>query len=264
MRIALIQGKIFWEQPEKNLKYFLGLMKKVSPGVQMVVLPEAFTTGFTMNVKKLSRLASFPIEEWLADKALEINKIIVAGAFVQEQGKFYNRMFWVEPNGTVYHYNKRHLFTYSGENRIFTPGKRQVIVQKQDFKFHLQICYDLRFPVWNANRYDRRTDAYAYDVLLYIAHWPARRKNAYLPLLRARAIENQAYVLWVNRVGRDGSRHVYSGDTRIIHPSGQVLALVKSHNEGILEYDLSYKELQKYRENFPVGPDWDDFRIIID
>jgi len=262
MKVALVQGNIFWENPGKNILYYDKLIDSVSDDVSLVVLPEAFTTGFTMNAKKLTELADFPVEEWMTDKARETHKIIAGGAFVRENGKFYNRFFWAEPNGQVYYYNKRHLFTYGGEPKIFTPGDRQVIIEKTPFKFNLQICYDLRFPVWSANRYDAIHDEYAYDVLIYIANWPAKRRQAYLPLLRARAIENQAYVLWVNRVGRDGSRIVHSGDTRIIHPSGEVLALVKSHNEGVLEYALSYRELKEFRRSFPVGQDWDKFEIL--
>jgi len=262
MNVALIQGKIFWEQPERNAAYYEKMLDRLSPSTQVVFFPEAFTTGFTMNLKKLHQLTSFPVEEWLLEKALEKNVTIGAGAFVHEDGKFRNRFYWVEPNGRVEYYDKRHLFTFGGEPHIFTPGNKRVTVEKEGMRFNLQICYDLRFPVWCANRYEPRERRFDFDVQVFIANWPAKRKDAYLPLLRARAVENQAYVIWVNRVGRDGHKMVHSGDSRIIHPSGKVLALVKSNNEGILEYQLSGKELRKFRESFPVAPDWDKFEIL--
>jgi predicted amidohydrolase len=261
MKVSLIQGNIVWESPKENIRYYSEMIKKVSKLSKLVVLPEAFTSGFTMNPTVLSHISTFPVLDWMTEKAFETNKTIAGAAFVKEGDKYFNRLFWVNPDGSYTYYDKRHLFSMGGENKIFTPGNKRVIVELEQFKFNLQICYDLRFPVWNANRYDKERKEYEYDVLLIVANWPAKRKNAYLPLLRTRAIENQSYVLWVNRIGRDGSKTIHSGDTRIIHPSGQVLATVKSNHEGILEYDLSKNLLKEYRKEFPVGPDMDDFEI---
>jgi len=261
MKIALVQGNIFWENPERNAAYYEKMIKRTSPATEIVVFPEAFTTGFTMNASRLPQLTAFPVDEWLAEKANTYRKVIVAGAFVRDNGRYYNRLFWVQPDGTVYHYDKRHLFSHGGENRIFTPGNRRVTISYGDLRFNLQICYDLRFPVWCANTYDRASDTYGYDVQIFVANWPAKRRHAYLPLIRGRAVENQAFVLWVNRVGRDGNYMIHSGDTRVVHPSGEVVALVKSHTEGILEYDLDPKEITEFRRNFPLGPDWDEYLI---
>ncbi len=261
MKIALVQGNIVWEDVKRNLIHFTDKLSQVSERVSLVVFPEAFTSGFTMNPHKIQSVSTFPVLDWLMEKAFEFNKSIAASAFVKEKNKLYNRMYWVNPDGTYQYYDKKHLFSHAGEDQIFTPGNKRVIVEKQGFKFNLQICYDLRFPVWAANRYDRFKKEYEYDVLLYVAHWPAKRKNAYLPLLRARAIENQSYVLWVNRVGRDGQKNIYSGDSRIIHPDGKVLATAKSNNESVLEFDLNLKELNDFRMSFPTGPDMDEFTV---
>ncbi len=263
MKIALVQGKIYWENPRANLDYYDKLISQVSDHSRVIVLPEAFTTGFTMNINKLSDIISYPVLDWMVEKAYEINKTIVGSVFVKENGHFYNRLYWVNSDGSYQYYDKRHLFGLAGENKIFTPGTRRVVVQQDGLNFNLQICYDLRFPVWSANKYDKKSRTFDYDVLIYVANWPAVRKNAYLPLLRARAIENQAFVIWVNRIGRDAYMNTYSGDTRIIHPGGKVLATVKSSNEGILEYDLSLKELEAYRKKFLFGPDMDDFEVKI-
>jgi predicted amidohydrolase len=261
MNIALIQAKIEWENPGKNFARFEEMINRVGRNVNVVVLPEAFTTGFTMNQKKLYRLASYPVLDWLQEKAFEKQKTIVAGAFVKENDRLYNRLFWVNPDGSYYYYDKRHLFSIAGENDIFTPGNRRVIVNHGALKFNLQICYDLRFPVWSANTFDKKTKTYLYDVLIYVANWPQKRKDAYLPLLRSRAIENQAYVIWVNRVGRDATKTIFSGDTRIIDPGGKTVAIVKTHTEGIVEYRLSKQLLEDYRNEFPVAWDWDNYEI---
>ncbi len=261
MKIALIQSDIKWEDPKTNLNLLSKKIKSVTFNTQLVILPEAFSTGFTMNLTKLPELSAYPVLDWMQEMAVQTGMTIAGSTFVMENGKFFNRFHWVSPDGSYFYYDKRHLFSHAGEDRIFTPGSKRVIVEKGGFRFMLQICYDLRFPVWSANRYDKKENRYEYDALIYVANWPSKRKNAYLPLLRARAIENQAYVIWVNRVGRDIYGVKHSGDSRLIHPSGQVLQTAKSHSETKLEASLSRNELKEYRENFPLGPDWDDFII---
>jgi len=259
--ISLVQMDISWENINQNLTKLDALLKKVPTESEIIVLPEMFSTGFTMNTQHLPQPLGYESFEWLKAKSKELNKIIIGSILTEENGKYYNRMYWMNPNGTYTGYDKRHLFHMGGEHKVMTAGTKQSIVKYKDLKFMLQICYDLRFPVWSKNKYNKKTGEYKYDVLIYIANWPESRKHAYLNLLKARAIENQSFVIWVNRIGEDNKGNNHSGDTQLIDPSGEVLFKSKAHEEEILETTIEKETVKKLRENFKVGLDWDDFII---
>ncbi|NPA45640.1 MAG: nitrilase family protein [Chlorobi bacterium] len=262
LHIALMQPNIVWENPEANLDLADKMLKKVSPPTELIIFPEAFTTGFTMNQRFLEQLDKVPGLSFFKNKAREMQKVIIVGLFAREDGLLYNRYYWFNPDGSYVYYNKRHLFSAAGEDNLFTAGTDQLIVRYEGFRFNLNLCYDLRFPVWTKNRYDSQTGQYAYDFLIYGANWPEKRKNIYLPLLRARAIENQAYVLWSNRVGRDKHYQLFSGDSRVVNPLGQVEITTKTHQERVEEYRITIEKLHEIRSKMPVGKDWDAFTIL--
>lgn len=261
VNLSLIQMDIAWENIPANLHKLENLFQKIPAETEIIVLPEMFSTGFTMNVENLPKPVGKTAFEWMKNQAKVLNKIITGSILTEEKGKFYNRMYWVKPGGDFEYYDKRHLFHMGGEHKIMTAGKERKIISFNGIKFMLQICYDLRFPVWSKNRYDKKKDEYEYDVLIYIANWPESRKYAYLNLLKARAIENQSYVIWVNRTGTDGKGNIHSGDTQFLDPQGKILQKSREGKEEILNINLKKEIVKNLRDNFKVGLDWDDFII---
>ncbi len=259
--LSLIQMDIAWENEEKNLSRINEKLKEIPEETEIIILPEMFSTGFTMNVQNITKPVGKQAFEWMKNTSHEIGKILVGSILTEEKGHFYNRMFWMRPDGTFDYYDKRHLFHMGGEHKVMTAGKNRKIIQYKGVKFMLQICYDLRFPVWSKNQYDKENDLYEYDVLIFIANWPESRKQAYLNLLKARAIENQSYVIWVNRVGKDGKNIEHSGDTQVISPSGKLLWKTIPKKEQILNVEITHEIVKNLREKFKVGLDWDDFVI---
>jgi len=257
IKLALIQTDLIWERPEENLKKFDDLLNTIKNDVDIVILPEVFATGFSMNlklfIKKIGKL-SF---EWLKNKAKEIDKIIVGSLLVEEGGNFYNRMYWMRPDGSYAFYDKRHLFQMGDEHKIMTAGEQRMLVDYKGVKFMLQICYDLRFPVFARNKYNKKEETHDYDALLYIANWPESRKDTYNVLLKARAIENQSYAIWVNRIGTDGHGVVFSGDSQVVDPYGKVIGQIEAHQENILYSEINIEDLKKFRAHYKVGLDWD-------
>jgi omega-amidase len=261
INISLVQADLVWENTEANLVKFNKLLEQVPQYTEIVILPEMFSTGFTMNVQNLDKPVGHKAFDWLKEKAKNLQKIIVGSILTEDHGKFYNRMYWMRPNGSFEYYDKRHLFHQGGEDKVMTPGNRKVFVTYKGIKFQLLICYDLRFPVWSKNNYDIETDTYDYDAIIYIANWPESRKQAYEHLLPARAIENQAFVIWVNRVGEDGSGIQHSGDSKIILPSGETLTKAVPNSEVIVNSILNLKNVKQLRKKFNVGLDWDNFLV---
>ncbi len=262
IKIALVQTSIVWQDTRANLEKYEQILAKVDEDARLVILPEMFSSGFTMEVENLEKPVGKKAFEWMKEKAVSLQRIIVGSILTEENRGYFNRMYWMRPDGTYDYYDKRHLFHMAGEHRVMTAGEERKIVQYGSWKFNLQICYDLRFPVWSKNHYDAGKDEYEYDVLIYIANWPEVRKEAYLPLIRARAIENQAYVIWVNRTGEDGNGIPHSGDTQIVDPYGKIVAKLEAHQEGILYGMLEGEKLQHFRKKFKVGLDWDEFNIL--
>ena len=259
LNVTLIQTNLHWENPEANRQMFERLLNKVDNLVDLIVLPEMFNTGFTMNVKQLSETSEGRTLNWMREKAAKYKSVITGSILTEDGGRYFNRMFWVRPDGGYEFYDKHHLFRMVNEHKIMTQGDVEKIVELKGWKIKLQVCYDLRFPVWSRNRY--RDGQYAYDILIYVSNWPAIRRNAYIPLLQARAIENQAYLLWVNRIGKDGNGVDHAGDTMGLDAKGQTIKQANSHQEDILTLVLSANELTKYRDAFKVGLDWDHFEV---
>lgn len=259
LKVSLVQSDLAWESPEQNLKNFEKKLQQIVDPTDLIVLPEMFPTGFTMNVEKCSEDTDGISVAWLRKMANLKKSVITGSILIKEGGNYYNRMFWMRSNGTFEKYDKRHLFSMSNEHLQMTSGKKQTIVELNGWKINLQICYDLRFPVWSKNKYDN--GAPAYDVLIYVANWPEVRSHAYKSLLLARAIENQAYVMWVNRVGEDGNKIKHSGDTMVVDAYGKIIQQAQPFQEESLFATLSYSKLTDFRSKFKVGLDWDKFSI---
>ena len=220
LTISLIQTSIFWEDVDKNLEMLEKKINSLSGKTEIVVLPEMFSTGFTMQPEKVAETMDGKTMTWLKNIS-EKNRLIVTGSIViKENGKFFNRLIWMQPNGKFYFYDKRHLFAFAGENEKYSAGNKRLIVSVKGWKINLLICYDLRFPVWSRQT---KNDIAEFDILIYVANWPEKRINAWTTLLKARAIENQSYVIGVNRVGKDESGNVYNGHSMIVDSFGEVV-----------------------------------------
>jgi predicted amidohydrolase len=261
MKISIIQADLFWENISQNLQKFDRLIAQVDDDVEIIILPEMFSTGFTMNIDAFEKPLGKTGFEWLRNKASATGKIVVGSILIEEEGNYYNRMYWMYPDGQFAFYDKRHLFHQGGEDKVMTAGNKSVIVNHKGIKFMLQICYDLRFPVAVRNSYNKTTDSYDYDVIIYIANWPELRQQAYLSLLKARAIENQSYVIWLNRVGADNKKIAHSGDSQLLDAYGNIVAQAKPHQEEVLHFSIDKSSLDVFRKQFQVALDWDKFKI---
>jgi predicted amidohydrolase len=263
MKVTLVQTSLFWEDRQKNLEHFDRLLAKIDQPTNLIVLPEMFTTGFTMNPEKLAEPADGPAVTWLKEKAKEKNCVITGSVSVKDGDDFYNRLFWVEPSGAVSHYNKRHLFRMAKEDEHYAMGNEKLIRSVSGFNVCPLVCYDLRFPVWCRNTFTKTGSTYqpAYDVLVFVANWPEVRSYPWKQLLIARAIENQCYVVGVNRVGADGNNIAHCGDSMVINPRGEIISKTEANQENIETIELSQTYLEEFRRIFPVGLDADDFTL---
>jgi predicted amidohydrolase len=258
LSISLIQADLDWENKGNNLANFSEKIFALRRKTELVVLPEMFNTGFTMNAEAFAETMDGPSITWMKKQAEE-NRIILTGSLiVKENNNYFNRLLWVIPNGEIGYYDKRHLFGYAGEHKHFTPGNKRLIASVKGWRINLQICYDLRFPVWSRQQV-KKTEA-EYDVLIYPASWPERRSHAWKTLLCARAIENQCYCIGVNRVGVDGNGIGYSGDSLVVGPLGEVLYHCNG-KEDVFSILLDKHELEESRNKFPFLQDADQFFI---
>jgi omega-amidase len=256
MKITLVQSDLIWENREKNLVKFSSVLSDLSQKTDLVILPEMFTTGFSMNSEILAEPFPGPTFYWMRDEAQKGNFGICGSYIAKDEKNYYNRLLFIRPDGEYVYYDKRHLFGMGGEDKIYMGGKERVIVTYQDVRINLQICYDLRFPVWSRNKSD-------YDVLLYVANWPESRSEAWSALLIARAIENQCFAVGVNRIGKDGEGLAYLGNSMIIDPYGKVIGSLCQNKEVHITYEISLSDLKEFRKKFPVLKDADDFIINI-
>jgi omega-amidase len=256
LHITVIQSKLHWENTDANLAMFTEKINSIKDKTEIVFLPETFTTGFSMKPKELAETMEGKTVKWMKKIAAE-KKIILAGSVIINEGEhYYNRLIWMLPNGQFGIYNKRHRFAFAGEDKEFSPGNKRLIASVNGWKVNLMVCYDLRFPVWA-----RQTDQQEYDVLVYVANWPERRSHAWKTLLQARAIENQCYVIGVNRVGDDGNEIHYAGESMVVDPMGEVL-YQKKEDEDIFTIALDKKQLDTVREKLPFWKDADKFMIL--
>ncbi|MDF9830146.1 amidohydrolase [Parabacteroides sp. PF5-6] len=255
LRISMIQSHIIWEDRDENLGYYGELLRRVSGKTDIAVLPEAFSTGFSMNVEKLADTMDGVTVSTIKGWAKKYKLAVVGSFIVKESGKYFNRAFFITPEGQASYYDKRHLFRMAEEDQHFTAGSERTIVAYKGWNICLQVCYDLRFPVWSRN-VDKE-----YDLLIYVANWPEARKRVWKTLLQARAMENMAFVCGVNRVGIDGKGFVYRGDSMVFSPKGKKLADAGKREEITRTCTLEKKELSKLREKFPAWQDADRFSI---
>jgi len=255
IKITLFQAYLFWENVEKNLPNLSLRLSALKEKTDLILLPEMFNTGFTMNVEKCAEKMDGTTIQWMYDTAKTYECVVAGSLIIEEEGKYYNRFVWMSPDGSYVHYDKRHLFGMAGENEVFTPGNSRIMLQLKGWKICPMICYDLRFPVWSRNHVE------GYDLLVYIASWPDKRSAHWRTLIPARAIENQAFVIGVNRVGHDGNEVYYSGGSMCISPVGDVV-YYKPEDEDLYTFTLQPKDLERAREQFPFLKDADKFSIM--
>lgn len=260
LRIVCVQSDLFWEDKEANLKKFEHWFTQVPKDAHVIVLPEMFSTGFSMNAASLAENMDGNTVQWLRNQAIKQRKIITGSVIIQENGNYFNRLIWMQPDGNYSYYDKRHLFGFAGEDSQYKAGEKRCIVQVNGWKINLQVCYDLRFPVWARQAPFKQNQAPSYDILLYVANWPQRRIMAWDTLLKARAIENQAYVIGVNRVGNDANEIYHDGSSSVIDPWGEVLWNLKEE-EGCHLQTFTAAPLLEAREKLPFLKDGDQFII---
>lgn len=251
LKVTLIQSELFWEDIASNLTGFDNKINAIEEDTHLIVLPEMFSTGFTMNAAALAQDMKGSAVKWIKEKSTEKNVDIVGSIIADDGGKFFNRLLWAKPNGEIFTYDKKHLFRMAGEEKIYSAGTKNITVELNGWRIRPFICYDLRFPVWTRNMKNR------FDAAIFIANWPERRSAHWKALLQARAIENQCYMIGVNRVGTDGNGLSYSGDSSIIDPWGNII-FQKSNQTCIHTSELSYDVLKTSREDFPVWMDADN------
>lgn len=254
LKITIVQTNIHWENKNENMEMFSHIIRDMTQHTDLVILPEMFSTGFSMQPALLYEHINGPTVRWMSEIAREHNAVVTGSIIISEKNKFLNRLIWMPPDGNLKYYDKSHLFRMGEENQKYSAGNRKLITNWKGWRFRPLICYDLRFPVWSRNRND-------YDMLIYVANWPEARRKVWKTLLVARAMENQAYVVGVNRVGIDGRDISYSGDSLIVDPRGNIVSEIKEYDESVKTVSLSLNELISFREKFPVHLDADDFRI---
>lgn len=252
MKITLLQRDIIWADPEANIRKNECLFS-VEGGSDLYIFPEMFSTGFCTKPEDTAEPAPSRTLTWMQSKAAQYHCALAGSIAVMEGGKYFNRFYFVSPDGSVAQYDKKHLFTFGGEHLRFTPGEERVVITYKGVRILLQICYDLRFPVWSRNRGD-------YDMIIYVASWPKPRTNAWKQLLRARAIENQCYVAGVNRCGSDPYCD-YEGGTVVLDPYGDVMAACPDGVESQISAEINMAQLEEIRKKFPVLDDADRFTL---
>jgi omega-amidase len=255
LTITLIQPNLFWEDKAANLQMLSQKIDCITVPTEIIVLPEMFSTGFSMQPEKLGETMEGETIAWMKNIAATKKIILTGSVIIQEENKYYNRLIWMLPNGQYGHYDKRHLFAYANEHQHYTAGNKRLIAQVKGWKINLQVCYDLRFPVWA-----RQQSPDEFDIILYVANWPERRSHAWKTLLTARAIENQCYAIGVNRVGNDGNNIYHSGNSMVVDALGNEL-YHKADDEDVFTITLQKDTLQETRNKFPFLKDADSFVI---
>jgi omega-amidase len=259
LRVALIQTDLYWQDRGANLANLEEKIWSMEQSVDLIVLPEMFPSAFTMNVKEMAEPMNFTTTKWMKQMAAQTKAVVTGSVIIKEAGKFFNRLLWVTPEGEVTFYDKRHLFRMAHEEKYFDMGRQNTIVELKGWKILPQICYDLRFPVWSRNMGDKEGKG-LYDLAFYIASWPASRIAAWDILLKARAVENLAFVIGVNRTGGDGNGIQHNGHSGVYDFKGSSLAFSKDKEE-ILYAELDRQQLTEFREKFPAWMDADQFQI---
>jgi len=255
LRVTLIQRSLVWESPAENRALCGDQLRSLRGQTDLIVLPEMFTTGFTMEPERLAETTGGPTWDWLQSQAREIDAAVCASVMAADGDRYVNRLVFALPDGAIHHYDKRHLFRMGGEHDHYSAGTRHLVVAFRGWRIAPLVCYDLRFPVWSRRRPD-----YDYDLLLYVANWPSRRAFAWRQLLIARAIENQTFVAGVNRIGEDGLGVHHDGDSAIHDPVGAEMLTLGS-TAGMATVNLDRSALDSFREKFPAHLDADPFDL---
>ena len=252
LRVTLVQTELAWQDPAANRHRLAAHFRGLVGHTDLVVLPEMFSTGFSMAAAELAEDMDGPTVDWMREEAAALGCVIAGSLIVRDGGRCYNRLVWARPDGSLEHYDKRHLFRLAGEQEHYAAGSRRLVVALKGWRVCPMICYDLRFPVWSRSRGD-------YDLLLYVANWPQRRALAWSTLLRARAIENQSYVVGVNRIGKDGNGTAYAGDSVAVDFLGQPLSS-EGGGDRVETAVLDLESLRAYRDELPGAPRRGPFR----
>lgn len=257
MRVSILQTDIVWEDKQKNLQHLRDKLEELAGKTDMAILPEMFSTGFTMKSRELAEPADgntiTTLRNWAATY-----QIALAGSYIaSDRGHYYNRAFFLSPDGEAYYYDKKHLFRMGNERESFSAGNDKIIIPYRGWNICLLVCYELRFPVWSRNVDN------AYDLLIYVANWPTPRRRVWDTLLAARAIENMSYVCGVNRIGVDGNELSYNGGSVIYSPKGEVIALASDNEDNMITVELNLESLRSFREKFPVWMDADRFTLFL-
>ena len=251
--VAGVQCALSWEDAVSNRKRIGKRLESLDRAVDIIILPEMFTTGFSMRPQPVAEKMDGTTAEWMRSCAMKYDAIITGSVIIEENGKYFNRMLWITPDGGVEYYDKRHLFSLAGEDELYAAGQEIKIVEFKGWRINLNICYDLRFPVWSRNTSN-------YDCIIYVANWPVPRIQAWSTLIRARAIENQCYVIGINRIGTDENDNVYNGHSAIIDMEGKYLVQA-GEEETILYSSLNKSGLTEFRGKFPFYRDADAFEL---
>ena len=270
--ITGIQSNLYWEDKVANLNMFEKKINSIKESTEIIVLPEMFSTGFSMNPEKLGEQMDGETVQWMRRISSEKNLILTGSVIIGQaaqsgQIEYFNRLIWMLPNGEYGFYDKRHLFAYASEDKHYTKGNKRLIATANGWKINLQICYDLRFPIWSrlttnpSPQSGKGAAALEYDVIIYVANWPDRRSNAWKTLLQARAIENQCYVVGVNRIGKDADNNNHAGDSMVVDPLGEVLYHLKD-DEDTFTCNLEKSHLESIRQKLPFWKEADAFRIL--
>lgn len=254
LNVVLIQANIIWQKSADNLLNYSKKINEIKGGVDLIILPEMFTTGFSMEPQKNAETMSGKTVQWMQNISKKYDAAIAGSLIIQDGENYYNRFLFVHPSGEINYYNKRHLFTLAGEDKVYTSGKNTLIVNYKGWKICPFVCYDLRFPVWSRNVEN-------YDLLLYVANWPKPRINAWDTLLTARAIENMSYVIGVNRVGKDANSLEYNGHSAVYNCLGEQLANALTNEEDVVSFSIDKNQLEETRKNLRFLNDKDTFKI---
>lgn len=259
IKIASVQSNIIWENPKANRLEYDKLFQSLEP-VDLIILPEMFTTGFSMKTENIAENNSGETLFWMQEHSKSLDTCILGSIPIKEKNKFFNRLYVVKPNEIQY-YDKRYLFSMAYEDRHYSKGEKELVFELKGWKIKPLICYDLRFPLWSKNKY--KNNEFNYDILVYVANWPAVRSNAWKSLLKARAIENMSYVVGVNRIGQDANEIKYNGNSRVYDFKGERMDDFMENMPKVQINNLDKNELDSFRNKFPVLKDADDFNLLI-
>lgn len=261
LTVTLIQAALHWEDKQQNLQMLEEKIRGIKERTEVIVLPEMFSTGFSMKPEVLAETMDGEAVAWMKRMSAEKRAIITGSLIIKEDDHYFNRLIWMQPDGKSGYYDKRHLFAYALEDQHYSSGNKRLVASVKGWKVNLQVCYDLRFPVWSRHNFAATGGVPEYDLLIYVANWPERRNHAWKTLLQARAIENQCFIIGVNRVGKDGNDIYHSGDSMAVNPMGEIL-YTKEHDEDVHTITLHKEELEQVRSKLPFWKDGDNFMIL--